>query len=517
MASKKQRGGGAARSLVATILTRAGRRERAQAAAARSVADPFRASRPQKQAANLRRVATLSSERVQLLEAGEAAVRSGRTQQKQAAPGSGRAAKAQTGAGETTGGAEASRARQKQTNPGRLTVFLLAVAAAFAWICATGVYAQSESGGKPGAAASATTAAALKKAPKPSSLQNLQNKSEKEASNKTESGGGRTAAQDEGRGGSGAQTSSRGGSHAQTGGGAKATSAAAAGGREPAAQKAGAEQKSADKKATEGGASLTSPPPPGAKPEAGGGAAQGDRTKTSAGPQSKPRPAPAQIPAANQAQQQPAEANSASPKQAEQDFGPAGSNDPASTPASAEPLTGPPEAKETAPPDLSPETAEEFSEEKNEELNAGLLKLKSFMEPFLYDPSIKRRDPFFDPTREEEAEDDKQDQIILTKPDAKKSAKDKIAPAPPEKYALKSIELKGIIWDIKSPRALFKLPQADGFYTLFEGDRIGLHGGVIEDIAEDRVQIKETIIKGDGVDQQKEVKSTIKKLNRLFK
>ena len=192
------------------------------------------------------------------------------------------------------------------------------------------------------------------------------------------------------------------------------------------------------------------------------------------------------------------------------------------------PLTGtaPAEPKETVLPDLGPgaplekaaekpvkEPAQEPSE-TSEELNASLLQLKSYMEPFLYDPSIRRRDPFFDPTAaEEETEEEKQ---VIIKPEGKKIVKDKIVRTPPELYALKSIELKGIIWDIKSPRALFKLPKAEGFYTLFEGDRIGRHG-VIEDIAEDRVQIKETIVKGDGVDQQTETKSTIKKLNRLFK
>ena len=141
-------------------------------------------------------------------------------------------------------------------------------------------------------------------------------------------------------------------------------------------------------------------------------------------------------------------------------------------------------------------------EEESAPISGSLLKLKSYMEPFLYDPSAKRRNPFEDPSQKQ-LEDSAQKKI----PSLGRRT-------PLERYPLKDIELKGIIWNVSTPKALFKLPGGQDFYTLLQGDRVGKYG-VIKEIREDEVEIEETIVKGDGVEQLEEKRKKIKKMNRL--
>lgn len=141
-------------------------------------------------------------------------------------------------------------------------------------------------------------------------------------------------------------------------------------------------------------------------------------------------------------------------------------------------------------------------EEESAPISGSLLKLKSYMEPFLYDPSSKRRNPFEDPSQKQ-LEDSAQKKIPTVG-----------RRTPLEQYPLKDIELKGIIWNVSTPKALFKLPSGQDFYTLLQGDRVGKYG-VIKEIREDEVEIEETIVKGDGVEQLEEKRKKIKKMNRL--
>ena len=131
-------------------------------------------------------------------------------------------------------------------------------------------------------------------------------------------------------------------------------------------------------------------------------------------------------------------------------------------------------------------------------LSDSLLQLKSYMEPFLYDPSSKRRNPFEDLTKKQRA--------------AVKA--DKAVKTPLEQYDLKEIKLKGIIWGVSSPKALFQPPGGGDFYTLLQGERVGKYG-VIKEIREDEVEIKETVVKGDGLEQLTETRKVIKRMNRL--
>ena len=123
------------------------------------------------------------------------------------------------------------------------------------------------------------------------------------------------------------------------------------------------------------------------------------------------------------------------------------------------------------------------------------LEIQSYMIPFIYD-SVQERDPFEDPTV-------KKDKGVVI-----------IPKTPPEEYDLKEINLKGIIWDIKSPKALFKLPNNAGYYTLIKGDKIGKNG-IIFEIRESEVIIVETSYIGSGNQKKEKQVVKIKKINRL--
>ena len=129
-------------------------------------------------------------------------------------------------------------------------------------------------------------------------------------------------------------------------------------------------------------------------------------------------------------------------------------------------------------------------------LNQTLTDLKSFMAPYIYEPS-NRPDPFEDPTAQLFSD---------TTPLALKT--------PPEEYSLEQIKLKGIIWDTKIPRALFKLPNQEDYYTLSRGAKIGKNG-IIFEIREDEVVILETALKKRGSDENQTRIIKILRLDRL--
>ncbi len=134
-------------------------------------------------------------------------------------------------------------------------------------------------------------------------------------------------------------------------------------------------------------------------------------------------------------------------------------------------------------------------DEKGAESSEVTLEIKSYMAPFIYE-SIRKKDPFEDPTVQK-----RQGVVIIPK-------------TPPEKYTLKEIRLKGIIWDTKNPKALFKLPSDAGYYTLIKGDKLGKRG-VIVDIRESEVVIVETNdVEIDGK-AKKEFVTKIKRIDRI--
>lgn len=61
-----------------------------------------------------------------------------------------------------------------------------------------------------------------------------------------------------------------------------------------------------------------------------------------------------------------------------------------------------------------------------------------------------------------------------------------------EKYSLDEFSLKGVVWSVKSPIAMFQGP--DGIsYRLKKGDKIGRNNGTIMNIDNGQVEIQEII------------------------
>ena len=67
---------------------------------------------------------------------------------------------------------------------------------------------------------------------------------------------------------------------------------------------------------------------------------------------------------------------------------------------------------------------------------------------------------------------------------------------------------------MKNPKALFKLPNNAGYYTLIKGDKIGKNG-IIFEIRESEVIIVETSYIGSGAQRKEKQIVKIKKINRL--
>ena len=150
---------------------------------------------------------------------------------------------------------------------------------------------------------------------------------------------------------------------------------------------------------------------------------------------------------------------------------------------------------------IQEQTEADFSTQNRYEdnaLNKTLLEIREFMSPYFYDPEINSLDPFEDPT------------IIQNIGSSGRI----VFKTPLEERDLSSIRLKGIIWDIKEPRALFQLDGENNYYTLSRGDKIG-RNGVIFEIREDEVVVLEVLIQR-GVKSEESVQSIkILRLDRL--
>ena len=144
---------------------------------------------------------------------------------------------------------------------------------------------------------------------------------------------------------------------------------------------------------------------------------------------------------------------------------------------------------------ISLEKPIQVNEQKDSQQSEVSLQIQSDMAPFIYQRSDSRS-PFDDPTRKDPNEGEVK--IIIPK-------------TPPEMYDLSEIKLKGIIWNIKNPKALFELPGGEGHYTLIKGDKVGKNGLIFE-IREDEVVIVETFYK--DVDATERV-IKLKKMDRL--
>lgn len=106
------------------------------------------------------------------------------------------------------------------------------------------------------------------------------------------------------------------------------------------------------------------------------------------------------------------------------------------------------------------------------------LEIQAKMAPFRYEnPDLPN--PFVNPNRKSPGGEEMK--VVVPK-------------TPPEMYTLEEIQLRGIIWNTKSPKALIELPGKEGHYSLIKGDKIGKNG-IIFEIREDEVIIVETFYK----------------------
>ena len=126
------------------------------------------------------------------------------------------------------------------------------------------------------------------------------------------------------------------------------------------------------------------------------------------------------------------------------------------------------------------------------------LEESAVMTPFLYDASPNRRDPFENP---------------FSAPSGGGLIETAVR-TPPEQFDLPDINVKGILWDTKKPRALIQLPDGE-FYTLLRGDKIG-KTGIIFEIREDEIVILNRIIQQNNLKSGTETSISIKRIeNRL--
>ena len=142
------------------------------------------------------------------------------------------------------------------------------------------------------------------------------------------------------------------------------------------------------------------------------------------------------------------------------------------------------------------EPAQDLVEEDSELPSEISLQIQSDMAPFFYEHS-NTRDPFQDPTRRRSFKKGQTEVKVV------------IPKTPPEMHKIKDIELKGIIWNTKNPKALFKLPGSEDHYTLIRGDKVGTNG-IIFEVREDEVIIVEP---SNQDDQERSI--IIKKMDRL--
>lgn len=118
------------------------------------------------------------------------------------------------------------------------------------------------------------------------------------------------------------------------------------------------------------------------------------------------------------------------------------------------------------------EEIQQAVQNSGESLDAGT----AFLEPYLYDTREGRRNPF-KPTP-------------LISPGNYSNVL--IGPATPlERYELDELKLVGILWDVKSPRAMFLDPNNE-VHQVTKDDRIGRRRGYVAVIREGEVVVVET-------------------------
>ncbi|MGE4133464.1 MAG: pilus assembly protein PilP [Bdellovibrionales bacterium] len=111
-----------------------------------------------------------------------------------------------------------------------------------------------------------------------------------------------------------------------------------------------------------------------------------------------------------------------------------------------------------------------------EEANSGISELEGFLEPFIYD-IVNRRDPF------------------LAYAEFVAAPEGQARPTSPiTRYDLEQLQLIGIMWDVRDPKAMFLDPEKEVF-VLGRDESIGNRNGYIAAIREGEVVVVEAVRK----------------------
>lgn len=119
--------------------------------------------------------------------------------------------------------------------------------------------------------------------------------------------------------------------------------------------------------------------------------------------------------------------------------------------------------------------------------------VQSLLEPFIYDPQGRSRDPFRPYTELKVGGEDGTEQVPLL---------------PLQRFELDQLKLIGIIWDVHDPKAMFLDPNAE-VYVVSKDERIGRKNGYIATIREGEVVVVEASrVRGEIVYTSKIVRIT---------
>ncbi len=141
------------------------------------------------------------------------------------------------------------------------------------------------------------------------------------------------------------------------------------------------------------------------------------------------------------------------------------------TPAQAQDAAAPP------PPGAPPAAEVPTQPMTTAQASSGISELEGFLEPFIYD-IVNRRDPFQAYAEYVPVEDSGPSRPI----------------SPAQRFELEQLQLIGIMWDIKDPKAMFVDPEKE-VLVLGRDESIGNRNGYIAAIREGEVVVVEAVRK----------------------
>jgi len=143
--------------------------------------------------------------------------------------------------------------------------------------------------------------------------------------------------------------------------------------------------------------------------------------------------------------------------------------------------------EEDAPPEGVVEKRPEFPKPISSETSESVRSLEVFLEPYIYDAK-DRRDPF-----------EAYEVASASGPSASSTPL-----TPLQRYPLDQLQLIGVMWDIKNPKAMFTDPNSK-VHVIGRDEGIGNRNGYIEAIREGEVVVVEAVRSETGVEYETKV------------